>query len=179
MPIQIIAESQISSNLDAEIKQFLCTCFPKDQAVFSRTRAWNDNQPLWTFYMQEEDRIIGHLSFSDQYIRAGDKSFHVAGIQNVCVRSEYRGRGFSGQLSKAALLKARELQYDFGMLFTSQPLVKLYAAAGWQPVTAGNLLQVDETGREVPIPDNQTPMYYPLLRQKFPCGVIHLQTRIW
>lgn len=179
MPIQIITESQISSKLDADIKQLLCTCFPKDQAVFSRTRAWNGNQPVWTFYMQEEDRIIGHLSFSDQHVRAGNESCHVAGVQNVCVRTEYRGRGLSGQLSEAALQKGRELQYDFGMLFTSQLLVKLYAAAGWQPVTANRLLQLDDTGREVPIPDNQIPMYYPLVRREFPCGTIRLQTRIW
>lgn len=179
MQIQSIHESQIKPELDRAIKDTLCICFQRDQSIFSRTRAWNGNQPLWTFYMQENDQIIGHLSFSDQHIRAGDQSFHVAGIQNVCVRPEYRGRGFSGQLCQAALQKARELQYDFGMLFTSQPLVKLYAAAGWQPVTASNLLQFDETGREVPIPENQIPMYYPLVRREFPCGVIHLQTRIW
>ncbi len=179
MQIQSIHESQIKPELDSAIKQTLCTCFPKDQAVFSRTRAWNGNEPVWTFYVQEDDQIVGHLSFSDQHIRAGNESCQVAGVQNVCVQPEYRGRGFSGQLCQAAMQKGRELQYDFGMLFTSPPLVKLYAAAGWQPVTASSLLQLDETGREVPIPDNQIPMYYPLLRQIFPSGVIHLQTRIW
>lgn len=179
MQIQIIQETQISSSLDRDIKQTLCTCFPKNQAIYSRTRAWHDNEPVWTIYIEQDGKVIAHLGFSDQNIQVENECFHVAGVQNVCVLPEYRGRGLSRQLSQAAMHKAQQLEYDFGMLFTREPLVKWYSSADWIFLKERTVLHFDEQGQEVPIPDDQRPMYHTLLHKNFPAGIIRLQTRIW
>jgi predicted N-acetyltransferase YhbS len=179
MQIEIIHENQIKPELDEAIKNTLCICFQREQTIFSRTRAWNGNEPVWTFYMEQDGKVIAHLSFSDQNIQVENRYFHVAGVQNVCVLPDYRGQGLSRQLSQAAMQKARELQYDFGLLFTGEWLIEHYTRAGWKHLLQRTIIQLDDNCRDISISDDQNPMYYPLALNEFPAGSIHLQSRIW
>jgi GNAT superfamily N-acetyltransferase len=44
----IVYESQMPADLDQRIRDGLCSCFPADRAVFSRTRAWHGSAPLYS-----------------------------------------------------------------------------------------------------------------------------------
>ncbi len=200
MHIRIVNEEDIDARLDAEIRRGLVLCFPSDADVFATTRAWHGSAPSFSAVLEEGGTVVAHLGVVDRIIRVGTQpgacgtgvspvrakdaangpqSIRVAGLQNVCVLSEHRGRGLVDRVLDAAMAEARRRGFDDGLLFCVPELEKVYARCGWRTLPGVPVTRIDDTGREVGLPGRNIAMYYPLARESFPPGPIHLQGNDW
>ena len=171
--------SDVSPCLDKKIKEGLCLCFPDDVETFSVTRAWHNTAPSWSLYSEDYDRVISHVGVVDRNIRVGDKVARIAGIQNVFVLPEFRGKGFCDALMNAAMVKAAEYGFDFGLLFCIPDIEKVYERSGWIKLPHSSIIATDESEREGTLPGKNIAMYFPLKLTTFPAGDIHLQGNDW
>ena len=179
MNTRIIDEEHLDPQLDAEIKKGLCRCFPPDVGIFSQTRKWHGTGPAWTVILMDNDAVAAHVGIVDRVIRAGRQEIRVAGIQNVFVLPEYRGRGLGTVIMDAAMAEAVKCHYECGFLFCVPELEKVYAQCGWQLIAKEKILRTDETGQEVSLPEKNIAMFYPISLRAFPQGIIHLQGNDW
>lgn len=178
MQLRILKEPQISAKLDIAIRQTLGICFPRGSDAFWQSRACKGIRPMFTVVIQDADTVIAHLAVIDRIIKAGVQQFRVAGVANVCVLPEHRGKGLSDQILNAAMQEAGKGQFECGLLFTGENIKRVYARNGWQVLPGVTVIRV-ENGREICRQQNAVTMRYPLRRTEFPPGVIHLQGNDW
>lgn len=179
MNITLVQERDIGPELDKKIKDSLCLCFPDDRVAFSLTRAWHNSVPAWSLYSEENKRIISHVAVIDRTICIGDELVRIAGMQNIFVLPERRGNGLCDALMKEVTNRASELGYDYGLLFCVPEIEKVYGRCGWSKLPATPVIRVDESGKEWVLPGKNIGMYYPLDKNSFPTGDIHLQGNDW
>jgi len=178
MQISIIDENRMPPDLDAAIRGGLCRCFPPDVPVFSHTRAWHGSLPEYTVVACDGPTVAGHLGVVGRAISVGGQPLRAAGVQNVYVLPEYRGRQLTALLSQAAMDEAARRRYDVGLLFCVAELERVYAACHWQGLGRRDVVRVED-GREIPLPGKNITMVYPLARAHFPAGLIHLGGNDW
>lgn len=176
---QIIPELLMDARTDENIRRNLCRCFPADREVFSKTRKWHDSGPAWTVLIREKDEVIAHAGFVDRTIRVDRDMVRIAGVQNVFVLPEYRGRGLSDAVMQAGIDYAQTQGFDLGLLFCAQPVVSVYSRMGWSILTGVRIILTDETGRDVQMSEKNVTMFYPLKRSLTPGVTIHLQGNDW
>ena len=179
MFIEIIPESEIDPTTDAAIRQGLCACFPPDVAVFSKTRAWHGSAPVWSVVVRHEGCVAAHTGVVDRTVRVGDRQIRVAGIQNLFVLPEYRGRGLCDQVMEAAMSEASKRDYDIGLLFCVPELARVYERCGWSNLGCRDVIRIDERGLDAALPTKNITMFYPLATSEFPDGSVHLQGNDW
>lgn len=95
MQLSMVEESDIDATLDARIKSGLCRCFPKDAEIFNKSRGWHGNMPDWSVIIRNGEEIAAHLGITDRTILVGKQRSRVAGIHNVFVLPEYRGKSLT------------------------------------------------------------------------------------
>ena len=177
---QLIAEdADINPELDAQIKQGLCCCFPNYQNVFSQTRTWNGSTPAWSVIMIQQQQIAAYLSVVDRLIRVNDEQVRIAGIGNLFVMPAHRKTHLSTQLLDIVAKESHKRGYDYGLLFCEPEIQNVYARCGWRMLVGQTIIRVNESGCDTPLPKNDIGMYYPLTRTDFPEGLIHLQGNNW
>jgi predicted N-acetyltransferase YhbS len=130
MKLSLIDERTMPAPVDAEIRRGLCICFPGDAALFSRSRAWHGSAPEFSVVLEDADRIVAHAGVVARTIGVGQTLLRVAGVQNVFVRPEYRGRGLSIRVVEAAIQEAAGRSFDAGLLFCVPALQSVYACCG-------------------------------------------------
>jgi amino acid transporter/GNAT superfamily N-acetyltransferase len=173
MKPQVIDENDIPPSLDEQIRAGSCLCFPADVATFSKSRAWHGSTPEYSVFVRDAERVIAHAGIVNRTITVGGAPLRVAGVQNVFVLPEYRGKGLSDLVLGAAMAEAMRRGFDYGMLFCLPSLAKVYARCGWQDLGEREVVRVED-GRELPLPEKNIAMFYPLRATSFPEGLIHL-----
>jgi predicted N-acetyltransferase YhbS len=176
--VQIVPESRLSAVLDARIKSTLVACFPKDAAVFSRTRAWHGSAPAFSAIAAAGALVVGHVGVVERTIRVGDTPLRVGGVQNVAVLPASRGQGLMRRMLEASMEEARRRGYDAGLLFTGPELLAAYGRCGWIGLGERPVVRVDESGQELRFTATST-MWIPLARDNFPAGLVHLNGNDW
>jgi GNAT superfamily N-acetyltransferase len=179
MNLRIVKEEAVTPELDEAIRHGLVVCFPADAESFSHTRAWHGSAPAWSVILDHEGEVIGHVGVVDRVIKVGETALRVAGIQNVFLLPEFRGRGVSTPLMDKAMHEAAAQGFDLGMLFCVPALERVYSRAGWLSLGERETVRIDETGVEVPLPAKNVCLFFPLAHPSFPRGVIHLQGNDW
>lgn len=179
MSIRIVKEDQIDDRLDQSIKDGLCTCFPPDKELFSKSRAWHGTSPNWAVLVEENSEVLAHVGIVERTICVENEQISIAGVQNVFVLPGHRSRGFFLPIMKTSMKEAGKLGHDFGFLFCTPDLEKLYALCRWKSLPDRRATRLDETGQEVDLPSKNITMYYPLARSEFPDGDIYLQGNDW
>ena len=180
MTVRIISEPDMDADTDRAIREGLCVCFPEDAGVFCHTRAWHGSAPEWSVVMEDDAGcVVAHAGVVSRTIEVGGKPLKVAGIQNVFVIPEFRGRGFCDQVMSAAMRQAASGDYDCGLLFCVPALENVYARCGWKSLGDRETVRIDENGSEVPVPGKNIAMFYPLKATGFPAGLIHLRGNDW
>ena len=180
--IVIVEESQVSQELNAKLKKLLCKCFPKDKAVFSETRYWNNVPPKWPVAIEEDDSPIACCAVIERQINIADKPYIITGIGNVCVDPDYRGKGLAKKILVQAMIEAENRGYDFGILFCKEKIKDVYEKMGWLLISNTDIVRLNENGQ--PQSWNlwrgqDVMMYFPLKTEKLPQGVIHLNGLNW
>jgi aminoglycoside 2'-N-acetyltransferase I len=178
LSLQTIDEAEIDTKLDADLKAFLCVCFPSNQDVFSRTRAWHGSHPTYSVLLRDGETIVGHASVVDRRIHVGSTPLRIAGIMNVAVLPEYRGKKLVDRILRAAMERARSHGMDIGLLFCRRGVVPIYSRNGWQEIRGQEAIRI-ESGKELLLPPDNFAMFFPLRLTQFPPGKIHLQGNDW
>jgi len=177
-PLEVIAESEMSGEMDLAIRGLLVQCFPADAEAFSRSRAWHESVPAFSVVYREGTAILGHVGVVVRTVHCGDTPVAVAGVQSLCVVTPRRGTGLAPRLMLRAMDEAIGRQIRFGLLFCVPELEPFYRWLGWstshQPVT-----MLDECGRSTPIPEKNIAMFIELSHEPFPGGPIDLNGRDW
>jgi predicted N-acetyltransferase YhbS len=177
--IKIIEEREMTPETDQALREALCLCFPADIETFSKTRAWHGSAPAWSVVLFDGGRVVGHVGIVERTILAGDKPLRVAGIQNVITLPECRGLGYGKLIMDESMKEAGRRNSDAGILFCVPELEKLYVKCGWILLPKEEIIRVDDDGSEIPLPEKNIAMFYPLLVKQFPSGRIHLQGNDW
>lgn len=186
MIIKIIEERELSVETDQEIRNALCKCFPDDCNVFRTSRAWHGSSPEYSVIVVHDEKIIAHVGVVNREISVGGAAavtavaaLTVAGIQNVFVFPEHRGKGLVDKIMQEAMNVAAEKKFDCGLLFCVPALEKIYSRCSWKTLTERKLIRINEEGNEVSIPGKNIAMFYPLKISEFPYGNIHLLGNDW
>lgn len=175
----ILKEAEMDAQTDEAIRRSLCRCFPVDIAVFSMTRKWHGTGPEWTAMVRADNKVIAHAGFVDRTIRANDELVKIAGVQNVFVLPEHRGKGLCDCVMNAGMSYAREQGFDMGLLFCKPEIFHVYEHCGWRILDGAKVTRIDETGSEILIPEKNGAMYYPLRKALTTNVVIHLNGNDW
>ncbi len=178
-PVQLVDEQDLSPDLEAAIRQSLVTCFPKDADFFSHSRAWHGSAPTFSAVILNGTQVIAHLGVVQREVTIGSTPANVAGIQNVAVLPDHRGRGLCRAMLATAMDEARRRQLDYGILFCVAASVPLYTRCGWRRLLDTPVVRVDTDGQEKPLVEGNLPMWLPLGKEKFPTGEIHLGGNDW
>jgi GNAT superfamily N-acetyltransferase len=176
--LELVAEAQLSPELDRAIRELLCVCFPPDVAVFSQSRHWHGSAPAYSLVQRQGGAAVGHVGVVVREIRAGRSPVLIAGIQNLAVRPDGRKSGLGPELMTAAMAEARRRQIPFGLLFCVPALEKFYRALGWVVLPVDATMR-DEAGRSVPIPGKNICMALSLGPAPFPPGDLDLRGPDW
>lgn len=177
--VQIIDESGLAPDLEASIRRMLVVCFPKDAAFFSQSRAWHGSAPSFSAVVVDGERVIAHAGVVERRVTAGGVPLDVAGIQNVAVLPEHRGTGLCRQVLGLAMDEALRRGLDCGLLFCEPKSVPLYARCGWLELPDLSVVRVDSDGLEKPLVEGNLTMWFPLAKQSFPAGAVHLRGNDW
>ena len=179
MHVRVVDEPDVTPALDAEIRDGLCESFPADRDAFARARPWHGSAPAYSIVAEEGGRVVGHAGVVDRTITVGDRPLRVAGVQNVFVRPTHRGTGLSDRVMTLTMDEARRRGFDMGVLFCVPKLVPVYARTGFRTLGEQDVVRIDETGAESPIPGKNETMFFPLNVTTFPPGRIHLRGNDW
>jgi predicted N-acetyltransferase YhbS len=178
LPLEIISEVDVSPELDREIRQLLCECFPPDVELFSRERHWHHSVPAYSVLCHDVDRLVGHVAIVDRQITCDGQPVRVAGVQSLAVASLWRRTRLSQRLMIATMDEARRRGHDFGLLFCVPELERFYSALDWQK-SSPPVRMLDEQGRAARLPAKNIVMHFPLADRPFPSGPIDLRGPDW
>lgn len=178
LPLEIVDEGRVSPELDQQIRQLLCECFPLDVELFSQQRCWHNSTPAYSIVLREASRLVGHVAIVDRQITCDDQPLRVAGIQSLAVAPAWRRARLSRQLMIEAMAEARRRGLQFGLLFCVPGLERFYSSLGWQKSDQPVTLR-DEQGKAAQLPVKNIVMHLPLAGQPLPPGQIDLQGPDW
>lgn len=176
--LELIEESDLPAQVDRNIRDLLCACFPPDVPVFSQTRHWHGTAPEYSLVLRESGKITGHVGIVRRTIQAGSRSVEIAGVQNLAVIPHRRKSGLGALLMIRAMGEARKRGIAFGLLFCVPGLARFYTSLGWH-IEERAFYMADETGARVRIPEKNIGMTLPLGRDPFPPGAVDLLGRDW
>ncbi len=178
MQPRIIKEDEISEKLDAAIRKTLAICFPHRKDTYSKTYYSYDNKPVFSVVIENGGDCCAYVGVIDRTIKLGGKEYRVAGVQNICVLPEYRGRRLSDTVLKAEMQEAHTRRFDFGLLFTQKKIKRVYTRNGWIEIKNRKFIHT-ENGVNVGMPPESVKMYYPLTVKDFPTGDVNLLGNKW
>lgn len=179
MKVEIVEESAMPFDLDAKIRRTLVACFPKDAQHFTQSRDWHGSRAAFSVVATDDaDEAMGNIGVVDRTITVGGTPLRVAGLQNVCVAPTHRKTGLIDRLMAVAIRESERRGFDMGLLFCGEPLRKVYRRFGWKDVADRATTRIDD-GVEVPLPDYDNVMVYPMKIRALPLGDLHLRGNDW
>jgi GNAT superfamily N-acetyltransferase len=171
--IEQIADAQVDGALDSQLRDLLVTCFPKDPQ-FRGQRHWRE-LPLHRWFIRGDDdqrRLAAHVCIHRKVLgteTGGD--LLVGGVAAVCVRPEFRGRGFARLMLAQVQPWLAQRGYEFGMLFGNR---RVYSSSGYI-VIDNPLRYIDWESRQPKIEVLSNAMVRQLAAKPWPTGVIDLR----
>jgi len=140
--IESIADADVDSALDRELRTLLASCFTGPDDQIFRVRRFAREAPAWRWWRRSDDGgLIAHVAVHDKHLGHASGDRRVAGVAEVCVRADQRGRGLARDLLSRVHADCAARGFGWGALF-GEPGV--YAAAGY--VVAGNPLRLFNPG---------------------------------
>lgn len=127
--IEYLPDESVDHALDREIRDLLTTCFTKPQdVVFKTQRYFREPYPhRWTI-RNENGALVAHIGVHEKNVEAGDRTFRIGGICEVCVHPDYRGRGYLKLMLKCIHTWLVEHGFVFSVLFGDN---RVYGSSGY------------------------------------------------
>jgi predicted GNAT family N-acyltransferase len=146
--VTVLNESDISAEIDEDIRQILIKSFAHRTKEFGKRRWLNGNVPDFTAIAHCHGKVVAHAAAIDRIITADDKSVRTCGIANVCVAENHRGKGVVDIILKAVSDEATRRRYDIGLLFCQDHVKNIYMRNGWVDMPNVSVEYI-ENGRHV------------------------------
>jgi nodulation protein A len=158
-----VAETDLTEEQDAQLRQLLAIGFPERASHFER-QSWWLARPQWRLWLSDDDgRPLAHLGIERRRIGVNDHDVYVAGVGHVCTHPDQRGRGLGRELMHhlRAVMPA-----PVGFLTCGRHVVGFYEAAGWREVPGPVEMTNVYTGERM-VSTSHPPM---VLGDGFPAG---------
>lgn len=180
MQIRLIDESQIIPATDTALRGLLAECFPHSSRLFSASRQWRGNVPLFTVVATDKTHVVACAVVIDRTIRIGARPVRVAGVGNVCALPAYRGGGIVDRVLLSAVEEGAGRGFEWGLLFCRPEIMKVYERTGWQSCMDRRFVRIDSTtGESVEISADHGKMFLRIGYRPLPAGDIDLQGDKW
>ncbi len=178
METKVLLNDQITQEIDSAIRRTLIVTFPHEADHFAKSRTLYDNEPYITSVIMDGSVAAAHAAVIKRTVSVGNNLYKCAGIANVAVLPNYRGKKIGRHALKAALTDAAVKDFDFAMLFAKDSLRNYYAKCGFISIPQSTVTHFSK-GKETVIPGSRVIMYFPLSIKDFPPGNIHLRGTRW
>jgi len=170
--IEFIEDVNVDAALDRQLRALLALCFTKPCDAVFRDRRYFHEPPRWRWFMRGAPaEVIAHIAVHDKRIGTAAGELRVAGIAEVCVQPQQRGRGLVRDLLAAAHTWLAAHDVPVAMLFGDQ---KVYMSSGYRNITNPIRSQNPATGVWVVGPSDWA-MVKPLHDLDWPAGVVDLR----
>lgn len=180
MQIRLIDESQIDPAIDAALRGLLAECFPHNARLFSASRQWRGNVPLFTVIATDKTHVVACAVVIDRTIRIGGRPVRVAGVGNVCTLPDFRGKGIIDRVLLSAMDEAAGRGFEWGLLFCRPEIMKVYERTGWLSCMDRRFVRIDhKTGQAVEIPADHGKMVLRIGFRPLPAGDVDLLGDKW
>ena len=127
-----LPDADVDAAVDAEIRTLLTTCFLKPQdTVFRTQRYFREPYPHRWIIRDAAGRMLAHIGVHEKTVQAAGRVYPIAGIAEVCVHQDCRGRGYVRYMLEAAHARMRAAGRAFAVLFGNPDV---YGSSGYLPV---------------------------------------------
>ena len=167
--IEFYHENDITDPDNAKLMALLQTCFPATPQ-FKEHRFYLE-PPASRWLIRRNDRIIANAVVYDRTVSADEKPIRIAGIGDVCVHPDHRGKGLVGQLLSDVHTRAQADGFAFALLFGK---TQIYRSSGYLPCTNEFKYITPQTQTEE-IKKIDTAHYFPLTNTPWPASLINLR----
>lgn len=172
LPIEFIEDAVVDAALDWQLRMLLAVCFTKPCDAVFRDRRYFHEPPRWRWFVRgSSDELIAHIAVHDKQIGTATGAVRIAGIAEVCVHPQQRGRGLVRELLASAHPWLAAHDIPVAMLFGDK---KVYASSGYQTIANPIRYQNSETGVWSVEPSDWA-MVKPLRDFDWPMGVVDLR----
>lgn len=131
--VDYLPKAKISNELDLEIRAVLTTCFTKpEDAIFKKRRYFNELYAHSWVIRNEHQIIVAHIGVHEKQVDTEDNEYPIAGISEVCVHPEYRGRGYVKTMLQVAHKWLIKNAFTFSVLFGDP---RVYASSKYTTVS--------------------------------------------
>ena len=168
--VEYLADSTVDAALDAEIRGLLTTCFTKpEDVVFRDRRYFKEPYPHRWVIRNTKGAIIAHVGVHEKTVEADGRSFRIGGIAEVCVRPDFRGRGFVRAMLACVHDWLIRHAFDFAVLFGDPGI---YGSSGY--IQVDNLAHDAEPATAERCTSRSPAMVRPLSGTPWPAGQVTL-----
>ncbi len=130
--VAYLPDATIDDALDNELRRLLTTCFTEPgDAVFQHRRYFVEPYPHRWVIRDHTDAIVAHVGVHDKHIERGGRRYRTAGIAEVCVHPDHRGRGYVKILFAHIHAWLSDQGFVFALLF-GKP--SIYGSCGYVEV---------------------------------------------
>ncbi len=134
--VSYLPDATVDAALDAEIRTLLTTCFKKPQdTVFETQRYFREPYPHRWIIRDTDGRMVAHIGVHEKGVHADGTVLLIAGIAEVCVHPDCRGRGYVRCMLDTVHARMGDAGRLFAVLFGNPDI---YRSSGYRP--AGNLV---------------------------------------
>jgi len=148
----------------------LSACFRKPcDAVFHDRRFFREPPRHRWLARDDAGRLVAQLAVHERAAMAGWRRIEVAGVAEVCVHPDYRGKGLVKTLFSAAHPWLAARRFAFAMLFGDP---KVYASSGYTAVS--NIIGEEPDADGVLRRKALTPLVRPLASDPWPAEPVLL-----
>ena len=170
--IQFLEDAAVDAVLDRQLRELLSLCFTKPCDAVFRDRRYFHEPPRWRWFVRGvAGELIAHIAVHDKQIGTAAGELRMAGIAEVCVHPQYRGRGLVRDLLATAHAWLAAQGIPVAMLFGDK---KHYASSGYRNISNPIRHRNSETGVWITEPSDWA-MVKPLGNLDWPAGVVDLR----
>ena len=170
--IEFIEDAVVDAALDRQLRTLLALCFTKPCDTVFRDRRYFHEPPRWRWFVRGAPaELIAHIAVHDKLIGTTAGELRIAGIAEVCVHPQHRGRGLVRDLLAAAHPWLAAHDIPVAMLFGDK---KVYASSGYRNIANPIRSRNPETGTWV-VATSDWAMVKPLQNYNWPAGVVDLR----
>ena len=167
--VAYLPDATVDAALDAEIRSLLTTCFKKPQdTVFETQRYFREPYPHRWIVRDTDGRMVAHIGVHEKRVHAGDTVLPIAGIAEVCVHPDCRGRGYVRCMLDTVHARMGDAGRLFAVLFGNPDV---YRSSGYLP--CDNLVHDADAPDGGPCRATNT-LVRPLAGRPWPTGEVYL-----
>lgn len=129
--IEYLPDAAVDDAMDKLLRSLLSTCFTKPQDVVFKDRRYFREPYPHRWIVRNGAMIVAHIGVHEKQIEAKGRACRVGGIAEVCVHSNYRGRGYVRMMLPVVHDWLANHGFVFAVLF-GEPGV--YGSSGYEQV---------------------------------------------